>query len=68
MDQNQKILITMHQALHPRNDIEIYVSRKEEGRRLASTALNASTQELENYINNTKERLIITASNITGKQ
>ena len=37
MDQRTRKLMTMHKALHPRDDVDrLYVSRKEEGRRLAS--------------------------------
>ena len=37
MDQRKRKLMTMHKALHPRDDVErLYVSRKEGGRGLAS--------------------------------
>ena len=37
MDQRTRKLMTMHKALHPRNDVDrLYVSRKEGGRGLAS--------------------------------
>ena len=45
--------MTMHKALHPRDDIDrLYVSRKEGGRGLASIkdSVDASIQRLEDYI------------------
>ena len=37
MDQRTRKLMTMHKALHPRDDVDrLYVSRKEGGRGLAS--------------------------------
>ena len=55
--------MTMHKALHPRNDVErLYVSRKEGGRGLASIedSVDASIQRLEDYIEK-HERGMITA-------
>ncbi len=45
--------MTMHKALHPRDDVDrLYVSRKEGGRGLASIedTVDASIQRLEDYI------------------
>ena len=45
--------MTMHKALHPRDDLcRLYVSRKERGRGLASIedSVDASIQRLEDYI------------------
>ena len=45
--------MTMHNALHPRDDVDrLYVSRKEGGRELASIedTVDASIQRLEDYI------------------
>ena len=53
MDKRTRTLITMHQALHPRNDVDrLYLSRKERKRGLASIedSGNASIQRLENGI------------------
>ena len=53
MDQRTRKLMTMHKALHPRDDVDrLYVSRKEGGKGLASTEDNvdASIQRLEDYI------------------
>ena len=53
MDQRTRKLMTMHKALHPRDDVDrLYVSRKEEGRGLASIedSVDASIQRLEDYI------------------
>ena len=53
MDQRTRKLMTMHKALHPRDDVDrLYVSRKEGGRGLASIEdrVDASIQRLEDYI------------------
>ena len=58
--------MTMHKALHPRNDIDrLYVSRKERGRGLASIEGNAdaSIQRLEDYIEKHKRGLITAIRN-----
>ena len=55
--------MTMHKALHSRDDVDrLYVSRKEGGRRLASVedSVDASIQRLEDYIDK-HERGLITA-------
>ena len=59
MDQRTKNLMTMHKALHPRDDVDrLYVSRKEGGRGLASIEdqrwhIHTSTRKL--YTKNTKD-------------
>ena len=53
MDQKTKKLMTMHKALHPRDDVDrLYVSRKKGGRGLTSIedSVDASIQRLEDYI------------------
>ena len=53
MDQRTRKLMTMHKALHPRDNVDrLYVSRKEEGRGLASIegSVDASIQRLKDYI------------------
>ena len=53
MDQRIKKLMTMHKALHPRDDNDrLYVSRKEGGRWFASIedSVDASIQRLEDYL------------------
>ena len=55
--------MTMHKALHPRDDVDrLYVSRKEGGRGLASIedSVDASIQPLKDYIEK-HERGLITA-------
>ena len=55
--------MTMYKALHPRDNIDrLYVSRKEEGRGLASIvdSVDASIQQFEDYIEK-HERGLITA-------
>ena len=61
MDQRTRKLITMHKALHPRDDVErLYISRKEGGRGLASIedTVDASIQRLEDYIEKHERGLI----------
>ena len=53
IDQRTRKLMTMHKALHPRDDIgRLYVSRKEKGRGLTSIedSVDVSIQRLEDYI------------------
>ena len=60
--------MTMHKALHPRDDVDrLYVSRKEGGRGLASIEdiVDASVQRLEDYIEKHERGLIITIRNDT---
>ena len=66
MDQRTRKLMTMHKALHPRNDVDrLYVSRKEGGRGLASIedSVDASIQRLADYIE--KQGLITAIRNDT---
>ena len=53
MDQRTRKLMTMHKALHPKDDVDrLYVSRKEGGGGLTCTedSVDASIQRLEDYI------------------
>ena len=62
MDQRTRKLMTMHKALHPRDEVDrLYVSRKEGRRGLASIedTDDASIQRLEDYIEK-HERGVIT--------
>ena len=55
--------MTMHKALHPRDDVDrLYVSRKEGGRGLANIedTVDASIQRLEDYIGKHERGLITT--------
>ena len=68
MDQRTRKLMTMHKALHPRDDFDrLYVSRKEGGKGLASTEDNvdASMQQLNDYIQKHDGGLIIATGNDT---
>ena len=68
MDQRTRKLLSMHKALHPRDDVErLYVSRKEGGRGLASIEDNvdASILRLEDYIEKHEGRLITAIRNDT---
>ena len=52
MDQRTRKLVTVHKALHPRDDVDkLYVSRKEGGRGLTSIeySVDASIQRLNDY-------------------
>ena len=68
MDQRTRKLMTMHKALHPRDDIDrLYVSRKEGGRGLASIedSVDAPIQRLEDYIEKYERGLITAIRNDT---
>ena len=59
MDQRKRKLMTMHKALHPRDDVDrLFVSRKEGGRGLTSIedCVDASIQRLEDYIEKTRTK------------
>ena len=63
MDQRTRKLMTMHKALHSRDDVDrLYVSRKPVGRGLASTedSIDALIQRFEDYIER-NEGVLITA-------
>ena len=69
MDHRTRKLMTMHEALHPRDDVDrLYVSRKDGGRGLASNgySVDASMQHLEDYIKKFGRRLIIATRNNTN--
>ena len=64
MDQRTRKVMTMHKALHPRDDVDrLYVSRKEGGRGLASIedCVDASIQRLKYYIQKHEGGLITAA-------
>ena len=66
MDQRTRNLMTIHKALHPRDDINRpYVSRKEGGRGFASIedSVGTSIQQLKDYIEKDEEGLIIAIRN-----
>ena len=68
MNQRTRKLMTMHKALHPRDDVDkLYVSRKVGGRGLASfeDSVDASIQRLEDYIQKHDGGLITTVRNNT---
>ena len=68
MDQRTRKLMTIHKALHPRDDVDrLYVSRKEGGRGHASIegTVDASIQRLEEYIEKHERGLITTIRNDT---
>ena len=68
MDQRTRKPMTMHKVLHPRDDIDRqYVSRKEGGKGLASIedSIDASIQQLEDYIGKHERGLITTIRNDT---
>ena len=68
MDQRTRKLMTMHKALHPRDDVDrLYVSRKEGGRGHASIedSVYTSIQRLKNYIQKHEGGLITATRNDT---
>ena len=68
MDQRTRKLMTMHKALHPRDDVDrLYVPRKEGGRGLASIeeSVDTSIQRLEDYIEKHEQGLITAIRNNT---
>ena len=68
MDQRTRKLMTMHKALHLRDDVDrLYVSRKEGGRGLANIeeSVDTSIWWLEDYIEKHKEELITATRNDT---
>ena len=67
MDQRTRNLMAVHQALHPRDDVDrLYVSRKEGGTGLASIedSVDASIQRLEDDIEQYKGGLITSIKNV----
>ena len=71
MDQRTRKLMTIHKALHLRDDVDrLYVSRKEWGRGLTSTEDSTDTliQRLEDYIQKRWERLITATRNDKERQ
>ena len=68
MDQRARKLMTMHKALHPRDDVDrLYVPRKEGGRGHASIedSVDTSIQRLEDYIEKHERGLISAIRNNT---
>ena len=66
IDQRTRKLMTMHKALHPRDDKDrLYVSRKEGGRGLANIedCVETTIQQLEDYTKKSKDRLLMAANN-----
>ena len=68
MDQRTRKLMTMHKALHPRDDVDrLYVPRKEGGRGLVTIehSVDISIQRLEDYIEKHGQGLITAIRNNT---
>ena len=66
MDQSTKKLMTMHSALHPRDDVDrLYEPRKEGGRGFASIedSVDTSIQRLKDYIEKHEQGLITAIRN-----
>ena len=62
MDQRTKKLMTMHKALHPRDDV---VKKKRKGHGSIEDSVNAPIQQLEDYIEKCRGRLITATRNYT---
>ena len=61
MDQRTRKLMTMHKALHPRDDVDrLYVSWKEGGRGLTSIEDSVDARQLEYFIEKHERGLITT--------
>ena len=68
MDQRTKKLMTMHKALHPRDDVDrLYIQGKEWGRGLANIEDSVDTwiQRLEDYTEKYEQELITAIRNNT---
>ena len=68
MDQRTRKLMTMHKALHPRDNVDrLYVPRKEGGRGLTSIkdSIDTSIQQLIDYIEKHERGLIMAIRNNT---
>ena len=67
MDQRTRKLMTMHKALHPKDDVDrLYVSRKKRGRGLACIEDNVdSLIQLKDYIEKQEGGLITAIRNNT---
>ena len=68
MDQRTRKLMTIHKALHPRDDVDrLDISRKKGERRLASIedSVDASIQRLEDFIEKDERGLITAIRNDT---
>ena len=68
IDQRTRKIMTMHKALHPRDDVDkLYMSRKEGERGLANIqdSVDALIQKLEDYIKKRSGRLVIATKNNT---
>ena len=66
MDQRTRKLMTIHKALHPRDDVDrLYVSRIKGGRGLTSSEdiVDVSIQQFEDYIQKHGGRLITATRN-----
>ena len=69
IDQRTRKLMTVHKALHPRDDVDrLYVSRKKGGRGITGIedSVDASIQRFEDYIEKRGGRLITTTKSNTG--
>jgi len=64
MDRRTRKLLTMHNGLHPRSDVErVYIPRKDGGRGLmcVEDTVKQANIGLERYVKESKERLIVAA-------
>ena len=63
MDRRTRKLLTMHNGLHPRSDVDrVYIPRKEGGRGLMCVEDTVKANiGLERYVKESKERLIVAA-------
>ena len=65
LDRRVRKLMMMHNALHPKSDIDrLYLPRREGGRGLLSAADAVAIVGLESYVRDSTESLIIAARNV----
>ena len=70
LDRRVRKLMTMHNALHPKSDIDrLYLPRREGGRGLisAADAVTIAIVGLESYVRDSTESLIIAARNVVRR-
>ena len=69
LDRKTRKLLTMHNGLHPKSNVDrIHIPREEGGRGLISVedCVESATLGLERYFNDSDERLIKSARKISG--
>ena len=71
MDRRTRKLLTMHNGLHPRSNVDrLYIPRREGGRGLMSVedTVNLATIGLKRYVKESKEKLLVAARGDTENE